>query len=286
MLVNAKNIITAAQQGHYAIGAFTIYNLEWALEIVRSAVQMKSPVILSVSEASAEYMGGYKIVSAMVNAIAAENDIPIVLHLDHGSLDAAFAAMDAGFTSVMYDGSRLPIDENIRSTAKLVAAAHKKNITVESEVGAIAGTEDGVTHATGEIADPDICHQIASTGIDMLAAGIGNIHGDYPKDWKGLDFNALAAIRAAVGNLPLVLHGGTGIPEEMIKQAISMGVAKINVNTECQQAVASGIRQYIIDGYDLLRKGSDPRKLFNQGRIRLYDTVCNKIQLFGSINQY
>lgn len=287
MLLDANQIVRAAHDGHYAVGAFTIYNLEWANAVLFAAQDLDSPVILGVSEASADYMGGFIAVSAMVRGILESRRItvPVALHLDHGSYDGARACLQAGFTSVMYDGSHDPLAENLNKTASLVQAAHRLGISVEAEVGAIAGVEDSNVTVNGEIADPKVCAAMADTGIDFLAAGIGNIHGVYPKDWKGLDFAALSAIAKATGNIPLVLHGGTGIPPQQIRQAISMGVAKINVNTECQQGWAKGLRDFITANRDLEPRGHDPRLLMAQARENLYNVVCEKLRLFGSVGR-
>ncbi len=284
MLTDTKGIVTAARQGGYAVGAFTIYNMEWTLAVLTAARDEHSPVILGVSEASAAYMGGYRAVAAMVRGAAESLQVtqPVALHLDHGTLSGAKACLDAGFTSVMYDGSHEAPEDNLRNTRELVRMAHEKGISVEAEVGAVAGIEDSHETARGEIADPAVCAAAADTGIDMLAAGIGNMHGTYPPDWRGLDFDALRAIGEAVRGLPLVLHGGTGIPEAQIREAIRLGVAKINVNTECQQAWAAGLRSYISAGKDLEKRGHDPVKLMAQARENLYQAVCGKMRLFGS----
>ncbi len=284
MLSDARRMAADARRGHYAIGAFTIYNMEWAMEALGAAMDEKSPVILGVSEAAARYMGGFAAVSAMVRGLVESLDarVPVALHLDHGSLAAAETCVSSGFTSVMYDGSREPLEENLRKTAALAALAHGAGLSVEAEVGAIAGVEDGRETARGEIADPAVCAAVAATGIDMLAAGIGNMHGAYPPGWKGLDFDALRAIAAAVGDLPLVLHGGTGIPEDQISEAIHLGVAKINVNTECQQGWAAGLRSYITAGRDLEKRGHDPVKLMAGARGNVREVIRAKMRLFGS----
>lgn len=280
MLIEAGKIVTNAYEDRCAVGAFTIYNLEWAKWILTAAQRVKAPVILSVSEAAAGHMGGFSVASAMVRALIDSMGItvPVALHLDHGGFEAACQCMDAGFTSVMFDGSRYPLAENLDKTAWLVQEAHKRGISVEAEVGAIAGTEDGRSNARGEIADPRVCAEMANTGVDFLAAGIGNIHGAYPADWRGLDFDALDAIRKAVGETPLVLHGGSGIPGPQIQKAISMGVAKIDVNTECQIAWADGLRD-TLQADDRLH---DPRKLMLQAGENICDAALGKMQLFGS----
>lgn len=286
MLVSAKDMLNKARDGKYAVGQFNINNLEWTKAILLTAQENNSPVILGVSEGAGKYMGGYTTVVGMVNGLIKELNItvPVALHLDHGSYEGALKTIEAGFSSIMFDGSHYPIDENIAKTKELVAIANEKGLSLEAEVGSIGGEEDGVV-GTGEIADAEECKMIAELGVTMLAAGIGNIHGQYPENWKGLDFDALAKIKAATGNVPLVLHGGTGISEEMIKQAIALGVAKINVNTECQLAFAEATRQYIESGKDLQGKGFDPRKLLNPGFEAIKATVKEKMELFGSVNQ-
>lgn len=286
MLVSAKEMLIKARDGKYAVGQFNINNLEWTKAVLLSAQENNSPVILGVSEGAGKYMCGYKTVTEMVKAMIDELKItvPVALHLDHGSYEGAMKAMDAGFSSIMFDGSHYAIDENIAKTTEIIKLANAKGISVEAEVGSIGGEEDGVVGA-GEIADPKECKLIADLGVDMLAAGIGNIHGKYPSNWKGLDFDALAAIQATTGDMPLVLHGGTGIPEEMIKHAISLGVSKINVNTECQLTFAAATRKYIEAGKDLEGKGFDPRKLLGPGFEAIKATVKEKMELFGSINQ-
>ena len=283
MLVNAAEMLTKAREGHYAVGQFNINNLEWTKAILQTAQEMKSPVILGVSEGAGKYMCGFETVAAMVKAMDKSLGItvPVALHLDHGTYEGAYACIKAGFTSIMFDGSHYPIDENVAKTTELVAAAHAAGLSIEAEVGAIGGEEDGVIGA-GEVADPAECARIAALGIDFLAAGIGNIHGKYPANWKGLDFNALAAIKAATGNMPLVLHGGTGIPADMIRHAIDLGVSTINVNTECQLSFAAATRGYIEAGKDLEGKGFDPRKLLAPGVAAIKDTVREKIELFGT----
>ncbi len=283
MLVSATEMLQKARDGHYAVGHFNINNLEWAKSSLLAAEEMKSPIILGVSEGAGKYMTGFKTVAAMVRAMVETLGItvPVALHLDHGTYEGAKACIEAGFSSIMFDGSHYPIDENIAKTTELVKLAHEKGLSIEAEVGAIGGEEDGVIGA-GEVADPAECARIASLGIDFLAAGIGNIHGKYPANWKGLDFDALGRIHEATGGIPLVLHGGTGIPAEMIQKAISLGVSKVNVNTECQLSFAAATRKYIEAGKDLEGKGFDPRKLLAPGAAAIKDTVCEKIQLFGS----
>lgn len=285
-LVNVKEMMKNAEVGHYAVGHFNINNLEWTKSILLVAEEMKSPVILGVSEGAAKYMCGFKVVADMVKAMveALKITVPVALHLDHGSYEGAKAALNAGFSSVMFDGSHYPIEENIAKTKEIIELANSMGCSVEAEVGAIGGEEDGVV-GSGEVADPKECALIASLGVDMLAAGIGNIHGKYPANWKGLDFDTLAKIKAEVGNMPLVLHGGTGIPEEMIKKAISLGVCKINVNTECQLAFQEETRKYIEAGKDLEGKGFDPRKLLAPGVEGIKRVVREKIELFGSKNK-
>ncbi|MDU4938830.1 class II fructose-1,6-bisphosphate aldolase [Clostridium paraputrificum] len=286
MLVSAKEMLNKARDGKYAVGQFNINNLEWTKAILLTAQENNSPVILGVSEGAGKYMGGYDAIVGMVNGLIKGLNItvPVALHLDHGSFEGAYKCIEAGFSSVMFDGSHYAIEENIEKSTKLIADANAKGISVECEVGSIGGEEDGVVGA-GEIADPAECKQIADLGTTMLAAGIGNIHGKYPENWAGLDFNALAKIKEAVGDMPLVLHGGTGIPEDMIKKAISLGVAKINVNTECQLAFAEATRKYIEAGKDLEGKGFDPRKLLAPGFEAIKATVKEKMELFGSVNQ-
>ena len=286
MLVSAKEMLNKARDGKYAVGQFNINNLEWTKAILLTAQENNSPVILGVSEGAGKYMGGYDAIVGMVNGLIKGLNItvPVALHLDHGSFEGAYKCIEAGFSSVMFDGSHYAIEENIEKSTKLIADANAKGISVECEVGSIGGEEDGVVGA-GEIADPAECKQIADLGTTMLAAGIGNIHGKYPANWAGLDFNALAKIKEAVGDMPLVLHGGTGIPEDMIKKAISLGFAKINVNTECQLAFAEATRKYIEAGKDLEGKGFDPRKLLAPGFEAIKATVKEKMELFGSVNQ-
>ena len=286
MLVSAKEMLTKAKAGKYAVGQFNINNLEWTKAILLTAQECNSPVILGVSEGAAKYMCGYTTVVGMVNGMIKELGItvPVALHLDHGSYDACYKCIEAGFSSIMFDGSHYPIEENVAKTSELVKVCREKNMSLEAEVGAIGGEEDGVIGA-GECADPDECKKIADLGVDMLAAGIGNIHGKYPANWKGLSFETLAAVSEAVGSMPLVLHGGTGIPEDMIKKAISLGVSKINVNTECQLSFAAATRKYIEAGKDLEGKGFDPRKLLAPGAEAIRDVVREKIDLFGSANK-
>ena len=287
MLVSAKEMLNKAKQGKYAVGQFNINNLEWTKAVLLTAQENNSPVILGVSEGAGKYMTGYKTVTAMVKAMIEELKItvPVALHLDHGSYEGAKACIEAGFSSIMFDGSHYPIAENIEKTKELVAIANAKGLSLEAEVGSIGGEEDGVI-GKGEVADANECKQIADLGVTMLAAGIGNIHGKYPANWAGLDFDALAKIETTVGkDMPLVLHGGTGIPADMIKKAISLGVAKINVNTECQLSFQEATRKYIEAGKDLQGKGFDPRKLLNPGFEAIKATVKEKMQLFGSINQ-
>ncbi len=286
MLVNAKDALKAAKEGKYAIGQFNINNLEWTKSVLLTAEECKSPVILGVSEGAAKYMCGFKTVAAMVKAMVCDLKItvPVILHLDHGSYEGAKAAIEAGFSSVMFDGSHYGIEENIEKTKEIIALANSKGISVEAEVGAIGGEEDGVV-GNGEVADPAECKMIAELGVDMLAAGIGNIHGKYPENWAGLNFDVLAEIEKVTSPMPLVLHGGTGIPEEMIKKAISLGVSKINVNTECQLSFADATRKYIEAGKDLEGKGFDPRKLLAPGAEAIKATVKEKMELFGSINK-
>ena len=286
MLVNATNMLLKARDGHYAVGQFNINNLEWTKSILLTAQEMNSPVILGVSEGAGKYMTGFKTVAAMVKAMDESLGItvPVALHLDHGSYEGAKACVAAGFTSIMFDGSHYAIEENVAKTTELVTLAHDHGLSIEAEVGSIGGEEDGVV-GMGEVADPAECAKIAALGIDFLAAGIGNIHGKYPANWKGLDFEALDRIHAATDNIPLVLHGGTGIPAEMIKKAISLGVSKINVNTECQLSFADATRKYIEAGKDLQGKGFDPRKLLAPGADAIKATVREKIELFGSANK-
>ena len=286
MLVSAKEMLNKAREGKYAVGQFNINNLEWTKAVLLTAQENSSPVILGVSEGAGKYMGGYKTIVGMVNGMLEELNItvPVALHLDHGSYEGALKVIEAGFSSVMFDGSHYSIEENIAKTREVVEIAHAKGISVEAEVGSIGGEEDGVVGA-GEVADPAECKLISDLGVDMLAAGIGNIHGQYPENWAGLNFDALEAINNATGDMPLVLHGGTGIPAEMIQKAISLGVSKINVNTECQLAFAAATRKYIEEGKDLQGKGFDPRKVLAPGFEAIKATVKEKMELFGSINK-
>ena len=286
MLVSAKEMLEKAKAGHYAVGQFNINNLEWAKAILLTAEEMKSPVILGVSEGAGKYMCGYKTIVGMVEGMIEGLGItvPVALHLDHGSYEHAYKCIEAGFSSVMFDGSHYPIEENIAKTTELAKVCAEKGISLEAEVGSIGGEEDGVVGA-GEVADPNECKMIADLGVTMLAAGIGNIHGKYPENWPGLRFDALEAISQKTGDMPLVLHGGTGIPAEMIQKAISLGVSKINVNTECQLAFAAATRTYIEAGKDLQGKGFDPRKLLAPGTEAIKATVKEKIELFGSANK-
>ena len=286
MLVSAKEMLNKARAGKYAVGQFNINNLEWTKAVLLTAQENNSPVILGVSEGAGKYMGGYKTIVGMVNGLLEELNItvPVALHLDHGSYEGALKCIEAGFSSIMFDGSHYAIEENIAKTTELVNLTNEKGLSLEAEVGSIGGEEDGVVGA-GEIADANECKAIADLGVTMLAAGIGNIHGQYPENWKGLAFDALEKIADATGTMPLVLHGGTGIPEEMIKKAISLGVAKINVNTECQLAFAAATRKYIEAGKDLEGKGFDPRKVLAPGFEAIKATVKEKMELFGSVNQ-
>ena len=286
MLVSAKEMLEKAKAGHYAVGQFNINNLEWTKAILLTAQENNSPVILGVSEGAGKYMTGYKTIVGMVNGMLEELNItvPVALHLDHGSYDACYKCIDAGFSSVMFDGSHYPIEENVAKTKELVAVCREKGLSLEAEVGSIGGEEDGVI-GMGECADPDECKAIADLGVTMLAAGIGNIHGKYPENWAGLSFETLDAIQQKTGDMPLVLHGGTGIPDDMIKKAISLGVAKINVNTECQLVFAEATRKYIEEGKDLVGKGFDPRKLLAPGFDAIKAKVKEKMEIFGSINK-
>ena len=286
MLVNATEMLIKARDGHYGVPQFNINNLEWTKAVLTACEEMKSPVILGVSEGAGKYMTGFKTVAAMVSSMVETMGItvPVALHLDHGTYEGCKACVEAGFSSIMFDGSHYSIEENVEKTKELVALAHSKGMSIEAEVGSIGGVEDGVV-GNGEIADPAECAKITDLGIDFLAAGIGNIHGVYPANWKGLDFEALDKIHNATDNIPLVLHGGTGIPDEMIKKAISLGVSKINVNTECQLSFADATRKYIEAGKDLEGKGFDPRKLLAPGAEAIKATVREKIELFGSANK-
>ena len=286
MLVSAKEMLDKAREGKYAVGQFNINNLEWTKAILLTAEELKSPVILGVSEGAGKYMTGYKTVVGMVNGMLEELKItvPVALHLDHGSYDGCLKCIEAGFSSVMFDGSHYPIEENVAKTKELVAVSHNLGLSIEAEVGSIGGEEDGVV-GMGECADPEECKSIADLGVDMLAAGIGNIHGKYPENWAGLSFETLDAVQQKTGEMPLVLHGGTGIPEDMIKKAISLGVAKINVNTECQLSFQEATRKYIEAGKDLEGKGFDPRKLLAPGAEAIKATVKEKMELFGSVGK-
>lgn len=285
-LVNAKDMIKKAQEGHYAVAAFNINNLEWIKSILQECDETKTPVILETSESAVKYMGGYKNVVNMVLNIGEYLgvSIPVCLHLDHGTYEGAFKALEAGYTSVMFDGSKMPIVENVEKTKAVVDAARKYDASVEAEVGGIGGSEDGVV-SKGELADPKECAMLAACGIDMLAAGIGNIHGKYPLDWAGLNFKRLAEIEESCKNMPLVLHGGSGIPAYMVEEAISHGVCKVNVNTELQIAFAYGVRKYIEAGKDLEGKGFDPRKLLADGCVKIKEVVKEKNQIFGSLGK-
>ena len=286
MLVPAKEMLDKARAGKYAVGHFNINNLEWTKAILQTAQELKSPVILGVSEGAGKYMTGYKTIVGMVNGMLEELNItvPVALHLDHGSYEGCLKCIEAGFSSVMFDGSHYPIAENVEKTSELVKICHEKGMSIEAEGGAIGGEEDGVV-GMGECADPNECKAIADLGVDFLAAGIGNIHGKYPANWPGLSFETLAAVKEKVGELPLVLHGGTGIPADQIKKAISLGVSKINVNTECQIAFAEATRKYIEEGKDLQGKGFDPRKLLAPGTEAIKATVKEKMELFGSVGK-
>ena len=286
MLVSAAEMLKKAKAGHYAVGQFNINNLEWTKAILLTAQENNSPVILGVSEGAGKYMGGYNAVVGMTNGLIKDLNItvPVALHLDHGTFDHCFKCMDAGFLSVMFDGSHYSIEENVAKTKEVVAAAHARGVSVEAEVGSIGGEEDGVI-GRGECADPKECKAVADLGVDLLAAGIGNIHGKYPADWEGLSFETLAAVQELTGEMPLVLHGGTGIPDDMIKKAIQLGVAKINVNTECQWVFADATRAYIEAGKDKEGKGFDPRKLLAPGFEAIKVLVKEKMEIFGSINK-
>ncbi|MBR6781117.1 MAG: class II fructose-1,6-bisphosphate aldolase [Clostridia bacterium] len=286
MLVSAKEMLTKAKEGKYAVAQININNLEWTKTVLQTAQELNSPVILGVSEGAAKYMCGFNTVVAMVNAMmdTLKITVPVALHLDHGTYEGAYAALEAGFSSIMFDGSHYPIDENIAKTKQLIADAGAKGVSLEAEVGAIGGEEDGVI-GSGEVADPDECKMIADLGVTMLAAGIGNIHGKYPENWAGLNFDVLAKIQEKTGTMPLVLHGGTGIPAEMIQKAISLGVSKINVNTELQLSFAAATRKYIEEGKDLAGKGFDRRKLLAPGCAAMRETVIEKMTLFGSVGK-
>ena len=286
MLVSAKDMLEKARDGKYAVGQFNINNLEWTKAALQAAQECNSPIILGVSEGAGKYMTGFKTVAAMVKAMDEELNItvPVALHLDHGSYEGCMKCIEAGFSSIMFDGSHYPIDENVAKTKELVKICEDKGLSLEAEVGSIGGEEDGVVGA-GECADPAECKQIADLGVTMLAAGIGNIHGKYPANWTGLSFDTLAAIQELTGSMPLVLHGGTGIPDDMIKKAITLGVSKINVNTECQLTFAAATRKYIEEGKDLSGKGFDPRKLLAPGFEAIKATVKEKMELFGSVDK-
>ena len=286
MLVSATEMLKKAKEGHYAVGQFNINNLEWTKSILLTAQELNSPVILGVSEGAGKYMTGFKTVAAMVKAMDEELGItvPVALHLDHGTYEGCYKCIKAGFTSIMFDGSHYPIEENVAKTTELVNVAHALGLSIEAEVGSIGGEEDGIIGA-GECADPNECKMIADLGVDMLAAGIGNIHGKYPANWAGLSFETLDAVQQKTGAMPLVLHGGTGIPDDMIKKAIDLGVSKINVNTECQLVFQEATRKYIEEGKDLQGKGFDPRKLLAPGAQAICDKVKEKIELFGSANK-
>ena len=285
-LVSAKGILDSARDGHYAVPAININNLEWTKAVLTTAQELNSPILLAVSEGAVKYMTGFKTIVGMVNGMMEELNItvPVALHLDHGSFEGAKSAIAAGFTSVMYDGSHLPFDENLAQTKEIVAIAHAAGVSVEAEVGSIGGEEDGIV-GTGELADIEECTTITGTGIDFLAAGIGNIHGKYPSNWAGLSFETLEQIKAATGNIPLVLHGGTGIPADQITKAIDLGVAKINVNTELQLEFAAATRDFIVAGKDLEGKNFDPRKLLAPGYEAMKQTVKDKMEMFGSVNK-
>ena len=286
MIVNAKEMLVKAKAGHYAVGHFNINNLEWTKCVLLTAQELNSPVILGVSEGAGKYMGGFKTVADMAKAMdeSLKITVPVAIHLDHGTYEGAYACIKAGFSSIMFDGSHYPIQENLEKTRELTHVAHALGLSIEAEVGAIGGEEDGVI-GMGECADPEECKVIAELGVDMLAAGIGNIHGKYPANWKGLSFETLAEVQKRTGEMPLVLHGGSGIPEDMIKKAISLGVSKINVNTECQIAFAEATRKYIEAGKDLEGKGFDPRKLLAPGADAIKATVKAKMELFGSVGK-
>ena len=285
-LVSVKDMLTKALKGKYAVGQFNINNLEWTKSVLATAEELKSPVILGVSEGAGKYMTGFKTVASMVKAMIEEMKItvPVALHLDHGTYEGCYKCIEAGFSSIMFDGSHFPIEENIAKTKELVEVCNKLGLSIEAEVGSIGGEEDGVV-GLGECADPDECKKIADLGVTILAAGIGNIHGKYPANWPGLRFDVLEKIKAKTGDMPLVLHGGTGIPTDMIKKAISLGVAKINVNTECQLAFQEATRKYIEEGKDLVGKGFDPRKLLAPGVEAIKATVREKMEIFGSIGK-
>ena len=285
-LVSATEMLQKAEAGHYAVGQFNINNLEWTKAILETAQECNSPVILGVSEGAGKYMGGYDVIVGMVNGLIKDQNItvPVALHLDHGSYEHCYKCIEAGFPSIMFDGSHYSIEENVEKTTEIVKAAHAKGVSVEAEVGSIGGEEDGVV-GMGECADPKECKRIADLGVDFLAAGIGNIHGKYPDNWEGLSFETLDSIQQLTGELPLVLHGGTGIPAEMVKKAITLGVSKVNVNTECQLAFAEATRKYVEAGNDLEGKGFDPRKLLAPGFEVIKATVKEKMEMFGSVGK-
>ncbi len=285
-VVSAKEMLLKAHKEGYGVAQININNLEWIKSVLTTVEELKSPVILGVSEGAAKYMGGYKNVMGMVHALDEFYNVtvPVAVHLDHGTYEGAYKALEAGFTSIMFDGSHYPFEENLAKTKEIVAACHAKGVSVEAEVGAIGGEEDGVIGG-GEIADPEECRQIAATGVDMFAAGIGNIHGQYPPNWKGLDFDVLEEVERVTNHVPLVLHGGSGIPDDMVRKAITMGVSKINVNTECQLVFAAATRKYIEEKKDLQGKGYDPRKLLKPGAEAIKDVVREKLTLFGSVNK-
>ncbi len=286
MLVSAREMLLKAHKEGYGVAQININNLEWIKAVLSTVEELKSPVILGVSEGAAKYMGGYENVMGMVRALdkSLKVTVPVAVHLDHGTYEGSFKALEAGFTSIMFDGSHYPFEENLAKTKEIVAICHAKGVSVEAEVGSIGGEEDGVIGA-GEVADPKECAIIAATGVDMFAAGIGNIHGKYPANWKGLNFEVLKEVQDVTNGVPLVLHGGTGIPADMIKTAISLGVSKINVNTECQLAFAAATREYILAGKDLESKGFDPRKLLAPGTEAIKNVVREKLTLFGSVNK-
>ena len=286
MFVNCKDMLVNAAKGKYAVAQININNLEWTKAVLTTAQEVKSPVILGVTGGAAKYMGGFATVCNMARTMDKSLGItvPVAIHLDHGTYEQCIECVKAEFTSIMFDGSHFPFEENVKKTKEMIELAHKNNMTLEAEVGAIGGEEDGVVGA-GDLADPNECRQIAELGVDFLAAGIGNIHGVYPENWKGLDFGILEKIANVTGGLPLVLHGGTGIPAEMIKKAISLGVAKINVNTECQLSFAAATRKYIEEGKDKQGKGFDPRKLLEPGTNAVKQTVKEKFELFGSVGK-
>lgn len=286
MLVSAKEMLEKAHKEGYGVAQININNLEWTKAVLQVVEELKSPVILGVSEGASKYMGGYATVVAMVKALDAfyNVSVPVAIHLDHGTYEGAFKALEAGYTSIMFDGSHYPFEENLAKTKEVVAACHAKGVSVEAEVGSIGGEEDGVI-GLGEVADPEECRLIAATGVDMFAAGIGNIHGKYPDNWPGLRFDVLEEVKKATGNIPLVLHGGTGIPAEQVKKAISLGVSKVNVNTELQWAFAAATRKYIEEGKDKIGKGFDPRKLLAPGTEAAKQVVRDKLEMFGSIGK-